>query len=211
MTMTDPVSPDLRHLLRALKLGQLTATLPEGSPLARQQKMPHADFLELLLAKRGHPPRERVGGPPRPRRRTRPPDAPGNLGPLSRRPPLRPAALEQARLPALRRCRTRSPSSSGPSASARRTSPPPSATSPSAAASPLLWPAAGHLFKKLKAARLDSSTEAEHRRLAAVNVLIIDDFALQPLDELATADFYELTVARAPQEPDHRHQQPHGG
>jgi DNA replication protein DnaC len=55
---------------------------------------------------------------------------------------------------------------------------------------------AGQLFKKLKAARLDNSTEAEHRRLAAVNVLIIDDFALQPLDEMATADFYELVVAR---------------
>ena len=55
---------------------------------------------------------------------------------------------------------------------------------------------AGQLFKKLKAARLDNSTEAEHRRLAAVSVLIIDDFALTPLDETATADFYELTVAR---------------
>jgi DNA replication protein DnaC len=33
-------------------------------------------------------------------------------------------------------------------------------------------------------------------RLAAANILIIDDFALQPLDETATADFYELTVAR---------------
>jgi hypothetical protein len=55
---------------------------------------------------------------------------------------------------------------------------------------------ADHMFKRLKAARLDNSTEVEHRRLAAVNVLIIDDFALTPLDETATADFYELTVAR---------------
>jgi hypothetical protein len=55
---------------------------------------------------------------------------------------------------------------------------------------------AGRLFKKLKAGRLDNSTEAEPRRLAAspprrlaaspprrlaaVSVLIIDDFALQP-------------------------------
>src|SRR5260370_5242943 len=52
------------------------------------------------------------------------------------------------------------------------------------------------LFKRLKAARPDNSTEAEHRRLAAVNVLIIDDFALTPLDETATSDFYELTVSR---------------
>ena len=36
----------------------------------------------------------------------------------------------------------------------------------------------------------------EHRRLTAVELLIIDDFALQPLDQTATTDFYELTVAR---------------
>ncbi|MGH3525366.1 MAG: ATP-binding protein, partial [Mycobacterium sp.] len=52
------------------------------------------------------------------------------------------------------------------------------------------------LFKRLKAARLDNTTEAEHRRLAATDMLILDDFALQPLDETATTDFYELTVAR---------------
>ena len=50
MTVTDPVSPDLKRHLRALKLGQLTATLPERLALARQQKLPHADFLELLLS-----------------------------------------------------------------------------------------------------------------------------------------------------------------
>jgi hypothetical protein len=46
----DPVSPDLRKTLRALKLGQMLATLPERPTLARQQKMAHADFLELVLA-----------------------------------------------------------------------------------------------------------------------------------------------------------------
>jgi hypothetical protein len=33
-------------------------------------------------------------------------------------------------------------------------------------------------------------------RRAALNVLVIDDFALTPLDDTATTDFYELTVAR---------------
>src|SRR5579859_446928 len=50
MTMTDPVSPDLKRHLRTLKLGQLMATLPERLALARQQNLPHADFLELLLS-----------------------------------------------------------------------------------------------------------------------------------------------------------------
>jgi hypothetical protein len=46
----DPAGLDLRKTLRALKLGQMTATLPERLTLARQQHMAHADFLELVLA-----------------------------------------------------------------------------------------------------------------------------------------------------------------
>jgi DNA replication protein DnaC len=42
--------------------------------------------------------------------------------------------------------------------------------------------AAAKLFKRLKAARLDNSPEAEMRRLAGGELLILDDFALQPLD-----------------------------
>ena len=48
-TMRDAVSPDLRATLRALKLGQISTTA-EPRTLARQQKMAHADFLELVLA-----------------------------------------------------------------------------------------------------------------------------------------------------------------
>jgi len=48
--LTDPVSADLKTLLRALKLGKLLDTLPERLTLARQQQLPHADFLELVLA-----------------------------------------------------------------------------------------------------------------------------------------------------------------
>jgi DNA replication protein DnaC len=45
---------------------------------------------------------------------------------------------------------------------------------------------ADKLFKRLKAARLDNSVEAEMRRLAHVQLLIIDDFCLQPLDATET-------------------------
>ncbi|MDT5025943.1 MAG: hypothetical protein QOE61_2369, partial [Micromonosporaceae bacterium] len=48
--LPDPVSGELRQLLRALKLGKLLDTLPERLSLARQQHLAHADFLELLLA-----------------------------------------------------------------------------------------------------------------------------------------------------------------
>jgi DNA replication protein DnaC len=48
--ITDPVSPELRQILRTLKLGKLMDTLPERLTLAKQQQLPHAEFLELVLA-----------------------------------------------------------------------------------------------------------------------------------------------------------------
>ncbi|HEV2256881.1 MAG TPA: ATP-binding protein [Streptosporangiaceae bacterium] len=55
---------------------------------------------------------------------------------------------------------------------------------------------AGKLFKRLTAARPDNTLEAEYRRLAAVELLIIDDFALQPLTPAQTTDFYEIITER---------------
>ena len=52
------------------------------------------------------------------------------------------------------------------------------------------------LLKRLRASRLDNSHEVEIRKLLRVDLLIIDDFALQPLDPLDTADIYELIVER---------------
>ena len=48
--MTDTISLELRQTLRRLKLGPILETLPERLILARQQKLPHQDFLELVLS-----------------------------------------------------------------------------------------------------------------------------------------------------------------
>src|SRR5687767_13500006 len=48
--LASPVSAELRTILRQLKLGKMLDTLPERLTLARQQQLPHADFLELVLA-----------------------------------------------------------------------------------------------------------------------------------------------------------------
>lgn len=45
----DPISQDLKTVLRRLKLSRMLDTLPERLALARQQKMPHQDFLLLVL------------------------------------------------------------------------------------------------------------------------------------------------------------------
>jgi DNA replication protein DnaC len=55
---------------------------------------------------------------------------------------------------------------------------------------------ADKLFKRLKAARLDNTVEAEMHRLTHVQLLILDDFTLQPLDATETTNFYELIIDR---------------
>lgn len=45
----DTISPELRAVLRRLKLSRMLDTLPERLVLARQEKMPHQDLLLLAL------------------------------------------------------------------------------------------------------------------------------------------------------------------
>src|SRR5258708_25812045 len=61
----------------------------------------------------------------------------------------------------------------------------------------LMAPAA-RLFKKLKAARLDNTLDAEMRRLTGIELLILDLSGVpgQPLDATETADFYQICVER---------------
>ena len=190
----DTVSADLRTTLRALKLGQMLPTLPDRLVLARQQKMTHADFLELVLADeqarreaKSAGLRARAAGlDPAMRLDTWDETAAiaydrqlwnelvslrfldGPHGALI----LGPVGVGKTHLAcalghiAVRRRRT-----------VHRAS-------------------AAKLFKRLKAARLDNSLDAEMRRLAGVELLILDDFALQPLDATETTDFYQLCVER---------------
>ena len=55
---------------------------------------------------------------------------------------------------------------------------------------------ADKLFTRLKGSRLDETHTAEIRRLVQVDLLIIDDFALRPLDGVETTDMYEIVTAR---------------
>lgn len=47
---TDVIGPDLKTVLRRLKLSRMLDTLPERLTLARQQKMPHHDLLLQVLS-----------------------------------------------------------------------------------------------------------------------------------------------------------------
>lgn len=52
------------------------------------------------------------------------------------------------------------------------------------------------LFKRLKATRLDQTYEQEMRRLCTAHLLIVDDFALRPLDGMETSDFFDIVSER---------------
>jgi len=60
----------------------------------------------------------------------------------------------------------------------------------------VLYTSADRLFKRLKGSRLDDTHVDELRRLCTIDLLIIDDFGLRPLDALETSDMYELITGR---------------
>lgn len=191
---TDPVGADLTRTLKALKLGQMSQTLPERLALARQRKMSHAAFLELVLAdeitrreSRSAMLRARSAG----------------LDPSMRLDvwdELDDLTYDRELLSDLATLRfteagngvlvlgpvgvgkTHLATALGHIAIRRRLS--------------VHASRADKLFTRLRAARLDNTLEAEIRKLARVDVLILDDFALRPLDATETNDFYELVVER---------------
>ncbi|AWK76216.1 ATP-binding protein (plasmid) [Rhodococcus oxybenzonivorans] len=190
----DPIGADLIALLKALKLGALKDTLPERLALARQHQLSHVAFLELILA-------DEVS-----RRESRSAtlrSAKAGLDQSMRIDTWN--ALDDLRydrsllsdLVSLRFAeaghsvlvlgpvgvgKSHLATALGHVAIRRRMT--------------VLCARADKLFARLRAARLDNSVEAEMRRIATVDLLILDDFALRPLDATETNDFYELVVER---------------
>jgi len=192
--MRDAVSPDLRATLRALKLGQMLHTLPDRLTLARQQNMTHADFLELVLADE-HARREAKSASLRARAAGL--EAGMRLDTWDNTAAVRYDQQLWNELASLRFLdahhgalllgpvgvgKTHLACALGHIAIRRRRG--------------VHMARADKLFKRLKAARLDNTLDAEMRRLAHVQVLIIDDLCLQALDATETADFYELVVEK---------------
>ena len=190
----DPLSPELKRIMRQLKLGRMLDTLPERLVLARQQHLSHVAFLELVLTDEAH----RRDSSSAARRAHQ-----AGLDPAMRLDTWDESAAVHydrtcwSELTSLRFLdgphgalllgavgvgKTHLATALGHIAVRRRI--------------PTLMLRADAMFKRLKASRLDNSTEAEMRRLAGIQLLIVDDFALKPMDAIETADFYELIVAR---------------
>jgi DNA replication protein DnaC len=190
----EVISPELRQVLRRLRLSPVLETLPERLQLAQQQKLPYQDFLELVLADEAAR-RDRIGGELRARA--------ARLDPAMRLEAWDETTtvrfdrqlwnelcslrfLEEAAnvliLGPVGVGKTMLASCLGHIAVRRRRS--------------VHFSRADALFKRLKVARLDATYEQELRRLLRVDVLILDDVALETLDATETHDFYQVVVER---------------
>ena len=190
----DTISPDLKRVMRQLKLGRMLDTLPERLTLAKQQHLSHAAFLELVLADEAA---RRDTSSAALRARTAGLDPSMRLDTWDDTAAVRYDRALWTELTSLRFL-------DGPHGACVLGAVGVGKTHLATAVGhiavrrwePTLRVRADAVFKRLKASRLDNSTEAEMRRLAQVRLLLIDDFALQPMDATQTADFYELVVAR---------------
>ena len=188
------ITPELRSLLRTVKLGQLMATLPERLALAAARGLSHAEFLELLLSDEvtrrdatSAQRRARAAGLD-PAMRLEHFDDQAKITydrqVLDELFSLRfiPAASNALIMGPVGTGKTFVATALGHAAIRRRHS--------------VHFERADQLFKRLKAARLDNSHDTEIRKLLHVDLLILDDFCLQPMDAADTADTYELIVER---------------
>jgi DNA replication protein DnaC len=180
--------------MRRLKLGRLRDTLPERLALARQQKMPHQDFLLLLLS-------DEVSRRDSTRATLRAQRA--HLDPkmdLDAWDPTAKITLDQTLVNELASVRF---------IEARRHV---TIVGPVGVGKTFLAHAFGHIacrrdytvialradrmLKSLTHARLDRTYEAELRKLIAVDLLIVDDFGLDAMTADESRDAFEIMTER---------------
>lgn len=188
------VSPELKALLRRLKLGRMLDTLPERLALARTKPLAHHDFLEMLLA-------DEVTR--RDRQSTLLRAKAAHLEPgmqLEAWDESTKVTFDRQLWAELTSMRFVTDSYNvlimGPVGVGKTFL----ANALGYAAVRRKWTVhserADKLFKRLRAARLDHTYDEEMRKLHRVELLILDDLALQPLDAIQTNDFYQLVVER---------------
>jgi len=191
---TPPISGELKALLRRLKLGRCTDTLPERLALAKSRNLAHAEFLELVLADEVTR-RETASAALRARAAGLDSDMCFENWDSSTKVTYDHQVFDEL-------CSLRFVDAGhnavimGPVGVGKSFV----ATALGHAAirrrySVIFW-RTDVLLKRLRASRLDNSHDVEMRKLLRVDLLILDDFALQALDALDTNDIYDLIVER---------------
>ena len=191
---TEVISPDLKAVLRRLKLSRMLDTLPERVVLARQQKMPHQDWLLLVLSDEATR-RDSLAVSLRAQK--------GHLDPsmhLEAWDPTANVSFDRALLNELVSLRFLDAHAHV------------EIVGPVGMGKTFLAHALGHIacrrgasvlavrtdqmLKTLKHARLDNSHEAELRKLISVDLLVLDDFAIDAMDPTESRDLYDILLER---------------
>ncbi|HET7746115.1 MAG TPA: ATP-binding protein [Vicinamibacteria bacterium] len=190
----DLVPTDLRAVLRRLKLSPLLATLPDRVALARQQKMPHADFLLLVLGDEISR-RDSRAAVERARRARLDPGAQIEAWDETARVTFDRALLNE--LFSLRFLDGRQHVAIvGPVGVGKTFIAHALGHAACRKGHSVLALRADRMLKTLKHARLTASYEAELRRLLATDLLIVDDFGLDAMDTQESRDAYEILTER---------------
>lgn len=191
---TDPISPDLRTVLRRLKLSRMLDTLPERLALARQQKMPHQDLLLLVLSDEASR-RDSLAVTLRVERARLDPTMRLEAWDASAQVTFDRALLNE--LASLRFLDTHAHVAIvGPVGVGKTFLAHALGHIACRRAASVLTLRTDHVLKRLKHARLDHSYEAELRKLLAVDLLVLDDFAIDALDPTESRDLYEILTER---------------
>jgi len=188
------ITPELRSLLRRVKLGQLLPALPERLALARGHDLSHAEFLELILSDEVT---RRDATSAQRRART------AGLDPAMRLENFdHTAAITYDRqvLEELFSLRFVADGCNalimGPVGVGKTFLATALGHAAIRARHSVHFERAGQLLKRLKASRLDNSHDEQVRKLLRPDLLILDDFCLQQMDAADTADIYEIIVER---------------
>jgi DNA replication protein DnaC len=190
----EPISPDLKAVLRRLKLSRMLDTLPERLVLAREQTMPHQDFLLVVLSDEASR-RDGLSASLRAQRARL--DLAAQLENWDSTAHVHFDRALLAELSSLRFIDSHHHVA---------------LVGPVGVGKTFLAHALGHIacrrgysvlalradrmLKTLKHARLTNSYEAELRKLLAPELLIVDDFALDVMDSQESRDAYEIFLER---------------
>jgi DNA replication protein DnaC len=194
MMTTIVIEPELKTLLRRLKLGRLLDTLTERLASARQQKLPHQEFLMLVLSDEVSR-RDSAAVTLRSQRAHLDPDARferwDDTAAVRYDKELLNELISLRFVEAHEHAAIVGPVGVGKTfiaqalghAACRR-------------GYSVLHVRADRMLKGLRHSRLDNSHDAELRKLLAVDLLIIDDFGLDAMDATESRDAYDIFTER---------------